>query len=78
MDKEAPFVSSNTAKKKSTLVRNLIIAGAGILLVAVGLILYFSLVKPAETVVEAPDVVYEGEYYDSSTKTLMLFPTKTR
>ena len=56
MDKEAPFVSSNTAKKKSTLVRNLIIAGAGIVLVAVGLILYFSLVKPAEKVSEAPDV----------------------
>ena len=78
MDKEAPFVSSNTAKKKSTLVRNLIIAGAGIVLVAVGLILYFSLVKPAEKVSEAPDVVYDGEYFDSTTKTLMLFPTKTR
>ena len=78
MDKEAPFVSNSTAKKKSTLIRNLIIAGAGIVLVAVGLILYFSLVKPAESVVEAPDVVYEGEFYDSSTKTLMLFPTKTR
>ena len=78
MDKEAPFVSKDTAKKKSTLVRNLIIAGAGIVLVAVGLILYFSLVKPAETIVEAPEVIYDGEYYDSTTKTLMLFPTKTR
>ena len=78
MDKEAPFVSSNTPKKKNTLIRNLIIAGAGIVLVAVGLILYFSLVKPAETVVEAPDTIYEGEFYDASSKTLMLFPTKTR
>ena len=78
MDKEAPFVNNNPAKKKNTLVRNLIIAGVGVLLVAVGLILYFSLVKPAEKVVEKPDVVYDGEYYDSSSKTLMLMQPRTR
>ena len=50
-------MNNNPAKKKNTLVRNLIIAGVGVLLVAVGLILYFSLVKPAEKVVEKP--IYE-------------------
>ena len=65
-------------KNKSTLFRNILIASIAVVLVAILFIVYFVWVKPAAAKNKGPAVLYDGEYYDKTTDSLLIFPEHSR
>ncbi len=59
--------------KKTVLARNITIFVAALVLVIGAILIYFLWVKPASKVVKGPDYLYDGEYFDSSSSSLVVF-----
>lgn len=64
--------------KKNTLSALIIASAVGVLALIIALIVYFAAVKPAVEKSGKPEDMLEGEYYEDSTSTYMMFPQKSR
>lgn len=66
------------SKERSLLAKRIIAIAVAVALLAVGLILYFALAKPAEEALTRPEYLFDGEEYDELASILLMLPEHSR